>query len=155
MPAVFTASLAEQLARASGLPVREAADAEVLTPGTLLIAPGGRHLTVVRDAATQKWRTRLTDDAPVHSCRPAADVLFRSVAALSGGAVLAVVLTGMGEDGAAGVAALKARPAWCIAQDQATCVVYGMPQAVVSRGLADEVLPLEQIAPRINALLAR
>ncbi len=152
MPAPFTRTLAEQLAKLCPLAVAEAGDAEPVRPGRVLIAPGGRHLELARDA-DGALITRLTDAPPVNSCRPAADVLFQSVARCSPRGVVSLVLTGMGEDGAAGVAALKAAiPLWSIIQDEATCVIYGMPQAVARRELDDESLPLSAIAPRLVEL---
>ncbi len=155
MPPVFTASLAANLAKNSSLPVHEAREAQAVLPGVVLIAPGGRHLTVQPDSQCHGGLvTAISDAPPVHSCRPSVDVLFKSIAeaGLTCG-VLSVILTGMGEDGASGVEALKeSGRAYCLAQDEQTCVVYGMPQAVVRRKLADEVLPLGDIAQRIVAL---
>lgn len=153
MPPVFTRSLAEQLARVSKLPVHEAADGQTIAPGRVLLAPGGRHLTVTLNEDGRTLRTVLSDAPPVHSCRPSVDVLFQSVAR-SGfpGGIATVILTGMGEDGADGVAALRPLGAWSIAQDQATSVVYGMPEAVARRQLVDEVLPLPAIGPRLASL---
>jgi two-component system chemotaxis response regulator CheB len=152
MPPLFTRTLAEQLAKLGPLPVTEAGDGEPVLPGRVLLAPGGRHLELVREPEGA-LRTRLTDSAPVNSCRPAVDVLFQSVARCAPRGVISVILTGMGEDGAAGVAALKAAgPAWSLVQDEATCVIYGMPLAVVRRGLDDEVLPLPALAPRLAEL---
>ena len=154
MPALFTKSLAEQLSRTSRLPVSEATHGEPILPGRVLVAPGGRHLTVRLNDDGKSLRTELTDTPPVHSCRPSVDVLFESVARSGfGGGIAALILTGMGEDGAQGVSALKARGrTWCIAQDQASCVVYGMPEAIVRRQLADEILPLPAIGPRLSSL---
>ncbi len=153
MPPVFTASLAEHLNRDSELEVREAKDMEVVKRGDVLIAPGGRHMTVAKTMAG--YVVKLTDDAPVNSCRPAVDVLFNSVALCTNNPVLAVVLTGMGEDGARGVATLKLKTCYCLSQSKESCVVYGMPQAVESRDLADEVLPADKIAERITQLVNR
>ncbi len=149
MPPGFTASLARQLDVASALPVGEARDGEILAGGRVYLAPGGRHLEVssVRDGLA----ARLVDGPPVHGVRPSVDTCLASLARAAPGPVLAVVLTGMGRDGTRGVAALG-RKAWCIAQDRATSVVYGMPRAVAEEGLAHEVLPLEAIGPRINFL---
>ena len=152
MPPLFTRSLADQLTKTCPLPVVEASDAEPVTPGRILLAPGGRHLELVRDPAGP-LRTQLTDTPPVNSCRPAVDVLFQSAARAELRGALSLILTGMGEDGANGVAALKASvPTWSIVQDEATCVIYGMPQAVVRRNLEDEILPLPSIAPRLVEL---
>lgn len=153
MPPLFTRTLAEQLDKVCNLHVSEAKDGESLQPGRILIAPGGRHLEIYRDTSGGLL-TRLTDAAPVNSCRPAVDVLFNSASQCGLRGVISLILTGMGEDGANGVATLKtAIPTWSIAQDEATCVIYGMPQAVVRRQLEDEVLPLPAIAPRLNELV--
>ncbi|MBI3987716.1 MAG: chemotaxis-specific protein-glutamate methyltransferase CheB [Lentisphaerae bacterium] len=158
MPAVFTASLAEHLAKASMLAVREAVDNEPVLPGVVLIAPGGRHMSVKRSPLSalrsplSALHIALNDDPPVNSCRPSADVLFRSVSEAGETRVLAVVLTGMGEDGAAGVAQLKQTGCHCLVQNEASCVVYGMPRAVVARALADEILPLDAMADRLIEL---
>jgi two-component system chemotaxis response regulator CheB len=152
MPAVFTLSLAGQLDRVCPLQVKEADDRRPLKAGEVLIAPGGRHLEMVKDEGGA-LSTRITDTAPVHSCRPSVDVLFESAARCRLRGVVSVVLTGMGSDGAEGLEKLKAcSPVWSIAQNAATCAVYGMPQAVVNAGLADEVLPLAEIGPRLNQI---
>jgi len=152
MPPLFTRTLAEQLDKVCNLRVSEAVDGERVVAGRILIAPGGRHLELIRDAEGALV-TRLTDAAPVNSCRPAVDVLFNSAARCALRGALSLILTGMGEDGAAGVATLKAAvPTWSIAQDEATSVIYGMPQAVVRRQLEDEILPLPAIANRITEL---
>lgn len=152
MPALFTRTLAEQLDKVCALRVKEAADGDLVRPGHILIAPGGRHLEIFRhpDGALA---TRLTDAPPVNSCRPAVDVLFQSATRCGLRGALSLILTGMGEDGANGVAALKGSlPLWSIAQDEATCVIYGMPAAIARRDLADEILPLPAIAPRLVEL---
>lgn len=152
MPAVFTLSLAGQLDRVCPLHVLEADDRRPLMAGEILIAPGGRHLEVLKNDAGV-LSTRITDAAPVHSCRPSVDVLFEAAARCRLRGVVSVVLTGMGSDGAQGLEKLKAgSPVWSIAQNAATCAVYGMPQAVVNAGLADEVLPLAEIGPRLNQI---
>ena len=155
MPPTFTKSLADQLDRSCALRVIETGHGESLQPGTIYIAPGGRHLEIARasgpgGALGSPLITQLTDSPPVLSCRPSVNVLFQSAANLRPRSVISVILTGMGEDGADGVAALKqAIPTWCLAQDATTSVVYGMPMAVAERGLADEILPLPQIGPRL------
>jgi two-component system chemotaxis response regulator CheB len=141
MPPVFTRLLAERLDKVGGVRFHEGQAGQRLEAGHACIAPGGRHMTVERTA--HGLTIQLSDDPPEHSCRPAADVLFRSVEAACGGQVLAVVLTGMGHDGRAGCAGLKIRGAHVIAQDETTSVVWGMPGAVVRAGLANEILPLE------------
>jgi two-component system chemotaxis response regulator CheB len=157
MPPLFTASLAQSLDAKSSLNVREAAAEEVPRPGEVLLAPGGKHL-VVRRKEVQGRATALTalsDAPPEHGCRPSADVLFRSLAALFPGQVLAVVMTGMGSDGCEGVRAMKRRGCYCITQSQETCVVYGMPHAVMQEGLSDESVPLPGLAERIAAQVNR
>jgi two-component system chemotaxis response regulator CheB len=153
MPAFFTAHLAERLAKTSGLPVREAVDSEPVRPGAVLLAPGGRHMALVGDPVQP--RIRLTDEPPENSCRPAADVLFRSAARLWGAGTLGVVLTGMGRDGLAGSRAIVAAGGGVIAQDEFSSVVWGMPGEVVRAGLADAVLPLSQIGVEVALRLKR
>lgn len=147
MPPTFTALLAERLAKVAKLPVREAVGGERLGPRQVWVAPGGSHLTVVGGIAGQGLR--LTQDPPENSCRPAADVLFRTAATAFGGNVLGVVMTGMGADGQKGAEAIRAAGGSVIVQDEATSVVWGMPGSVVRAGAADQVLPLDQIASEI------
>ncbi|MFW6354307.1 MAG: protein-glutamate methylesterase/protein-glutamine glutaminase [Verrucomicrobiota bacterium] len=148
MPEHFTRLLAERIDRAPGaVRCSEALDGERLEPGRAYLAPGGRHLAIERRAG--HLHARLLDTPPENSCRPSADVLFRSAAAAVGGGVLAVVLTGMGSDGARGAAQLHEAGATILAQDEATSVVWGMPGAVVRAGLADDLLPLARVAPAI------
>jgi len=152
MPAGFTASLANTLDAAGPLAVCEAKEGGVVLAGQVVVAPGGRHMEVVPDAGQAGvLRLRVHDGPPVNECRPAVDLLMSSVAEHFDGDVLAVVLTGMGYDGSAGVARLKERGAYCIAQDEATSVVYGMPKMVADAGHADEILPLGEIAERMVA----
>lgn len=152
MPSTFTKSLAEQLDKISGLSIKEATNGQIPMPGEVLIAPGGIHLEIFRNDA-EKIETRLIDTPPVQSCRPSVDVLFHSAAKCNLRGVIAIILTGMGADGADGVAALQhASPTWCIAQDESTSTVYGMPQAIAQRNLSNEILPLQEIGPRINKL---
>lgn len=147
MPPAFTASLAQSLARTCKLPVREAQGGEVLANGEVLIAPGGKHLRVVR--GEQGVVTRVTEDPPENSCRPAVDYLFRSLREVYGAATIAVMMTGMGEDGFAGCQQLRAAGAFLIAQDAASCTVYGMPRGPIESGIVDVVAPLDQMAARI------
>ena len=152
MPATFTKSLAEQLDKISAISIKEAANGDIPKPGELLIAPGGFHLEIFRNDA-EKIETRITSNPPVQSCRPSVDVLFNSAAKCNLRGAIAIILTGMGSDGADGVATLQhALPTWCIAQDASTSTVYGMPQAVAQRNLSNEILPLQEIGPRINKL---
>lgn len=141
MPPLFTRLLAERLNATCRLRVKEAEAGEAFERGTIYVAPGDRHL---RFSST--GRAELDEGPPLNSCRPAVDALWLSLASVCAGAVTAVVLTGMGQDGLRGAAALKAQGARVIAQDEASSVVWGMPGAVVQAGLADHVLPLDRIA---------
>ncbi len=147
MPPVFTRSLAEDLDRRSRLHVCEAEDGQPVQPGWVYIAPGGKQMKVVHHLG--RHTIRITDDPPVKSCRPSVDYLFESLVDAYQGRVLAVVMTGMGDDGADGCQRLKDAGATIIAQDRATCVVWGMPRAVVERQLADFEVPLDDIPPAI------
>lgn len=148
MPPVFTGMLAENLAPKCALRVCEAADGMCAAPGTAYIAPGGRHMSLapLRDGSRI---IRITDDAPENNCRPAVDRLFRSVADNYPGRSVAVILTGMGSDGTQGLRQLRRGGCYVIAQDEASCVVYGMPKSAVEAGVVDAVLPLHAIAGRI------
>lgn len=152
MPAVFTTMFAERLSRLTAQPVHEAAAGQLVLPGEILLAPGDFHLEVVREGAAV--RTVLHQGPQENFCRPAVDVLFRSAAATYGERVLAVVLTGMGQDGLEGCRALVAGGAQVIAQDEETSAVWGMPGAVVRDGLVAQTLPLDAVGPRIVELTA-
>ncbi len=157
MPPFFTASLASFLTKKTGHNIVEASDGETVQPNTVYIAPGGKHMVLKKQSEVGGgYKLCMNEDAPVNSCRPAVDVLFKSVAEQYSGSVLSIILTGMGEDGADGVATLK-RSANCysLAQDEDSCVVYGMPRAIAEKGLADEVLPLNQIASRVSELVLK
>ncbi|WP_250028113.1 protein-glutamate methylesterase/protein-glutamine glutaminase [Paractinoplanes maris] len=147
MPPVFTKMFAERLDRSTPLRVVEAGDGMELTPGWAYVAPGDSHLVLHRRGTSTL--TQLSGAPPENSCRPAVDVMFRSVAALYGGSAYAAVLTGMGHDGRGGAKVLRDAGAEVLAQDEATSVVWGMPGAVVGAGLADEVLPLDRIAAHL------
>jgi two-component system chemotaxis response regulator CheB len=148
MPPLFTKSLADSLARKSRLKIIEAAEGDHVVPGTVYIAPGGHHMVVRKEE--DKVITRLNDGPPENSCRPAVDVLFRSVASVYGDSgILSVILTGMGSDGCNGVRSCKRASCFSITQSESTCVVYGMPRAVDEAGLSDLSLPLEEIAETI------
>ncbi len=147
MPPVFTRLLAERLDSTSKVKIEEAAHGSVLEPGKVLIAPGDHHMVLERSGTTT--RVRLNQDAPENFCRPAVDPLFRSVASIYGGSVLAVILTGMGRDGTKGCEDIRRTGGYVIGQDEATSVVWGMPGSIVEKGLANEVLPLERIAGEI------
>ena len=150
MPPVFTGLLAERLAAQKGHTVREAKDGEEVRGGEILVAPGDHHLLVQRDGGT--IRTKLSQDEPENSCRPAVDPLFRTLATCYGSHCLGVVLTGMGKDGEKGAAELRKRGARVFAQDEAGSVVWGMPGNLVRCGLADRVLPVTQIASELVRL---
>ncbi len=147
MPGTFLGSLADRLRSLGTLPVGLASECAAPRPGEILIAPADRHLTVRRGA--DGLRLRLVDGPPENSCKPAADVLFRSAAEAVGSGGLGVVLTGMGRDGLEGSRAIRQAGGTILAQDEATSVVWGMPGAVVGAGLADAVLPLACVAPEI------
>jgi len=149
MPAVFTRLLAERMNDSMAIEVREAKTGDVLKPGLVLIAPGDHHMTFRRTAMNVV--VELNDGPLVNYCRPSVDVMYESLASMYGGHLLAVVLTGMGHDGRDGCVTLKEKGAYVVAQDEATSVVWGMPGAVASAGLADEVLPISQIGPKIVA----
>lgn len=143
MPPMFTAMLAERLTARSALPVREGRDGQILQPGHAYLAPGGRHMEIQR--RQEQVVLRLHDGPPVNSCRPAVDVLFRSVVAVYGGSVLGVILTGMGQDGLLGCQLIRESGGQIVVQDQATSVVWGMPGSVANAGYADKVVALDQI----------
>jgi two-component system chemotaxis response regulator CheB len=147
MPPVFTQSLAESLASKCSLQVREASDGEKLEAGTVLIAPGGRQLKLASGA--DAFRVQITDDPPENNCRPAVDYLFRSAANQLPGRAMAVILTGMGNDGTLGLRLLRRHGCFTIAQDESTSVVFGMPKSAIEAGLVDVVLPIDAIAGRI------
>jgi two-component system chemotaxis response regulator CheB len=146
MPAGFTASLASRLDRNSRLTVAEAQGGEAVTPGSALIAPGGQHLRLDADG-----RTTLSDEAPLGGLRPRADLLIEDAAERWGERLTLVVLTGMGNDGLRGARAVARRGGRILVEDESTCTVYGMPRAIAEAGLADEILPLDQMAAAIAA----
>ncbi len=152
MPPVFTLSLADSLASRCALSVCEASANEVLEPRTVYIAPGGRQMRVAHGPGGTRI-LQITDDPPENNCRPAVDYLFRSVASQFPGRAMAVILTGMGSDGTLGLRLLKRHGCYVIAQDEATCVIYGMPRAAAEAGVVDSVLPLDAIPSRITAVV--
>jgi two-component system chemotaxis response regulator CheB len=145
MPAGFTATLADHLAESSGFPVREASDGEPILPGGAYLAPGGRHFLVALSAGRPV--ARIEDGPPINFCKPSVDPLFRSAEAAFKSGLIAVVLTGMGGDGAAAVPAIAASGGRVVAQDEASSVVWGMPGAAVATGACAGVLPLKEIGP--------
>lgn len=152
MPAVFTRQFAARLDRQLAFRVSEATDGQVLSAGDVVIAAGDHHLRLHR--AGGRLVARLTQDAPENYCRPAVDVLFRTAVTTHGAGVLAVVLTGMGQDGCAGARQVVDAGGSVLVQDRETSVVWGMPGAVATAGLAEEVLPLAALGPAVAARLA-
>jgi two-component system, chemotaxis family, protein-glutamate methylesterase/glutaminase len=152
MPPMFTTVLAEHLTRVVGRPVHEARHDEPVVAGAVYVAPGGRHMRVVggRNAPV----IAIGDDPPINFCKPSVDPMLSSAAQVWGPASLAVVLTGMGSDGTHGAADIAAVGGSVIAQDEASSVVWGMPRAVAQAGLCSAVLPLSQIAGKVNRLFA-
>jgi two-component system chemotaxis response regulator CheB len=148
MPPIFTQLLAERLAKQSRIPVAEGRAGMNLTAGQAWIAPGNFHMTVNRAGVNR--RLDLNQEPPRHSCRPAVDVLFRSVAAVYHANVLGVVMTGMGADGVLGAQLIREAGGEVIIQDEASAVVWGMPGLVYAAGQADGVYPLDQLAPEIT-----
>jgi two-component system, chemotaxis family, protein-glutamate methylesterase/glutaminase len=149
MPAHFTKSLADRLNTLSHVTVREAQDGDVMEPGLVLIAPGGFHLKIGKDQRS----IHVTPDPSDTLHRPSVDITVESVVEAFGGHAVGVIMTGMGRDGCAGLKKLNAKGGYVIAQDEESCVVYGMPKAVVDEGVADEVQPLEQLADSIAAAI--
>lgn len=153
MPAGFTAQLAERLDGHCSVEVREARDGERLMPGCVLVAPGGKHLEIHRSGP--HLEARLTEGPPENSCRPAVDVLFRSAAEAMPRNLLAVVLTGMGQDGLVGAETIRKTGGQVLVQDEATSVVWGMPGAIAKAEQADEILPLDDLARTITSRVRR
>lgn len=151
MPATFTKIFAEHLGRAAGLPSAEGIDGEQIHAGKIYVAPGGRHMILERKGAFPV--VKLTDGPEVNFCKPAVDPLFDSVAKCYGPATLAIVLTGMGSDGANGGVTIANAGGSVIAQDEETSVVWGMPGATAKIGACSEILPLKKIAPKLKQLI--
>lgn len=152
MPGGFTRSFAERLDRLSQIAVKEAQEGERVLPGHAYIAPGDQHLRLARSGAN--YVVRLDDGPPVNRHRPSVDVLFHSAAQQAGRNAIGVILTGMGKDGAAGLLEMRQAGAPTIAQDEASCVVFGMPREAIALGGACEVMALEEIPARMMALAA-
>jgi two-component system chemotaxis response regulator CheB len=147
MPPGFTTSYAARLDSLCRIRVAEARDGERVLPGHAYLAPGGRHLSVERSGAN--YLARVTDGDPVNRHKPSVEVLFESAARVVGPNALGVMLTGMGADGAKAMRAMREAGSYNIAQDEASCVVFGMPKEAIAHGAAHEVLPLMQIAGRL------
>ncbi|MEC5318463.1 chemotaxis response regulator protein-glutamate methylesterase [Brenneria populi subsp. brevivirga] len=152
MPPGFTKSFAERLNKLCQITVKEAEDGERVLPGHAYIAPGARHLELARSGAN--YQVRLNDGPPVNRHRPSVDVLFRSVAQYAGRNAVGVILTGMGNDGAAGLLELHQAGAYTLAQDEASCVVFGMPREAIAMGGVDEVVDLHQVSQRMLAQIS-
>jgi two-component system, chemotaxis family, protein-glutamate methylesterase/glutaminase len=150
MPPVFTTSFADQISTLIGLPAREPGDGERLQNGQVYIAPGGRHLGLKRELGNAV--IRLHDGPPVRFCRPAVDVMFEDAAHVLGSSCIAVILTGMGQDGTDGARTLRSAGAAVIAQDEESSVVWGMPGSIVKAGLASTVMPAAEIGPALRNL---
>jgi two-component system chemotaxis response regulator CheB len=144
MPPGFTKSYATRLDSLCKIRVKEATDGERVLPGHAYIAPGGMHLRVEKSGAN--YLARVTDGDPVNRHKPSVEVLFKSAAAVVGRNALSIMLTGMGADGAKAMREMRDAGAYCIAQDEHTCVVFGMPREAIAAGAVHEVLPLNKIA---------
>lgn len=152
MPPTFTTILAEHLGRSSRRPAHEAVDGEIVKAGRIYLAPGGRHMRVVRHGV--EATIALDDGPPVNFCKPAVDPLFTSAIDVWQGAIMSVILTGMGSDGMRGGKDIVAAGGSVIAQDEATSVVWGMPGAAANAGICAAILPLNQIAPKLVRLFS-
>ena len=150
MPEHFTAAFAKRLDSICRVSIKEAADDDTVIPGRALIAPGNRHLLLKRSGA--RYYVEVKEGPLVSRHRPSVDVLFRSTARYAGKNAVGVIMTGMGDDGANGMKEMKEAGAVTIAQDEASCVVFGMPQEAIKRGAVDKVLPLEEIAGTVLRL---
>jgi len=153
MPPGFTRSFAARMDSLSRIAVSEAADGERVLPGHAYIAPGDRHLRLAKSGSN--YVIALDDSEPVNRHRPSVEVMFRSVAAIAGSNALGVMLTGMGRDGAAAMLEMRKAGSFNIAQDEASCVVFGMPREAIAAGAVDEILPVTEIAPRLLRQLAQ
>jgi len=153
MPPMFTKSLAEDLNRKSAIEVLEAEAGMVPTAGQVLIAPGGSQMRVVK--MNDRPIIQITDDPPEQNCRPAVDYLFRSIAHAYDDRAVGAIFTGMGDDGTLGCKLMKRAGAMIITQDEATCVVYGMPRSVFEAGISDQVVSLENLAGSLVAATKR
>ena len=149
MPPMFTQSLARSLDSKCALDVREAKNGEPLQPNVVYIAPGGKQMKIVAGADGRQRVIKITDDPPENSCKPSVDYLFRSIAELYVGRSTGVIMTGMGSDGTAGLKLMKSNGAVVIAQDESSCVVFGMPKDPIQKGIVDVIAPLDAISQEI------
>jgi two-component system chemotaxis response regulator CheB len=149
MPPQFTAAFAARLNSVCEIEVREAANNDRVVPGCALLAPGGKHMLLIRSGA--QYHVEIKDGPPVNRHRPSVDVLFRSVAKCAGKNALGIIMTGMGDDGARGLKEMRDVGAHTVAQDEATCVVFGMPREAIRLEAAERIEPLDNIARLILA----
>jgi len=152
MPPVFTKALADSLNQKTTLNVVEGVSGEIIRPGNIYIAPGGKQMKIRDDIENNVKRLLITDDPPENFCKPAVDYLFRSVADVYGKKSLGIIMTGMGRDGVVGIRLMKRLGAGIIAQDRETSVVFGMPAEAIKSGCVDYVASLQEIAPEINRI---
>jgi two-component system, chemotaxis family, protein-glutamate methylesterase/glutaminase len=153
MPERFTKTWADRMNSLCRISVKEAEDGDSVLPGHALVAPGSYHMTLVRSGA--RYTVRINQDPPVNRHRPSVDVMFDSVAQYAGVNTIGVILTGMGGDGAEGMLAMKQAGAYTIAQDEASCVVFGMPKEAIKLGGVDKILPLAEIPDAIVAYVCK
>ena len=153
MPEKFTKTFADRLNQLCKISVKEAEDGDSVLPGHALLAPGSYHMTLVRSGA--RYSVRINQDPPVNRHRPSVDVMFDSVASVAGANSIGIILTGMGNDGAKGLLAMKQAGAHTIAQDEASCVVFGMPKEAIKLGAADKVLALHDIPSALLTHVSR
>jgi two-component system chemotaxis response regulator CheB len=149
MPPLFTKELASRLNSQCVLKVKEAEDGDPVQPNIIYIAPGGRQMKIISNGRDDDKIIRITDDYPENNSKPSADYLFRSIAEQYGSNAIGVIMTGMGSDGLIGLKLMKRQGATIIAQDKATCVVYGMPRGPIEAGIVDYVVPMERIVDTI------
>lgn len=153
MPPKFTQSLSERLNNMSPLNVKEATDGDIVTGGTVYVAPGGKHMTIISRNGSKQIVISDQPDNTLH--RPSVDVMLDSVVSVYGKSMLGVIMTGMGKDGLEGIRKLKSLGGYSIVQNETTCVVYGMPKAIVDNDLADSIIPLEKFPETINNLVVK
>ncbi len=150
MPTTFTRLLADRLNKSSAIEVREAQEGDKLVVGVCLVAPGGMHMEITRDE-----KVHLTKDPPVGGLRPCADITFQCIANVFGKRAMAVVLTGMGKDGTAGVKAMRKHGIQVVAESKETALIYGMPKSIVDNGLSDSVVPIHEMAQEVTDRVAK
>jgi two-component system, chemotaxis family, protein-glutamate methylesterase/glutaminase len=155
MPPMFTQSLADNLDQKSPLKIKEAESGETIRPGFVYIAPGGKQMKILPGMEPNSRIVKITDDPPENNCRPSADYLFRSIAHHYREKATGVIMTGMGNDGALGLRLMKRAGAVIIGQDEASCVVYGMPKAAMDAGVVDIQVPLDQIVGEVLRTVKR